>query len=369
MRNYIMVGCDLHDKDIALRIAEGREEPARKLFWNTEGGRGAMIKYLQKRAEAVGGAAIVVAYEASSLGFGLYDELTDAGMRCHVLAPSKIERSPKQKKRKYDDADAMKLLEAVRGHILAGNTLPSIWIPDHKTRDDREVVRMRLRVQDRVTALKAQTVMLLKRSMVKKPTDTGENWSAKHRAWLEGIAGENSYLRSGARCALQSLLRQLKTLEEEVILLQKQVEELCKEARYTEPVADLMKLKGVGHLTALVYLTEMGDLGRFHNRRQVAAYLGIVPSLAESGEHDDRKGHITHQGPARVRRVLCQASWARVQHDEGAQKFFSRIADRNPKHNKIALVAVMRRLGIRMWDVGLKAQQRAGCFAEQKDVA
>ena len=51
---------------------------------------------------------------------------------------------------------------------------------------------------------------------------------------------------------------------------------------------------------AMVYLTEMGDLSRFANRQQVGAFLGLVPSSFETGKDDDRKGHITHQGPSRV---------------------------------------------------------------------
>ena len=65
---------------------------------------------------------------------------------------------------------------------------------------------------------------------------------------------------------------------------------------------------GVGVLTAMVYLTEMGDLKRFCNRRQVASYVGLVPSMMESCKSGERKGHITHQGSFRVRKVLCQAS-------------------------------------------------------------
>ncbi|MGQ9652333.1 MAG: transposase [Phycisphaerae bacterium] len=42
----------------------------------------------------------------------------------------------------------------------------------------------------------------------------------------------------------------------------------------------------------------MGNLNRFANRRQVAAYVGLVPSSQESGEADDRKGHcVRPPGP------------------------------------------------------------------------
>ena len=44
---------------------------------------------------------------------------------------------------------------------------------------------------------------------------------------------------------------------------------------------------------------------------------------------------------------------------------YERIVLKNPKHKKIAVVALMRRLGIKMWHRGLEAQQRAGCFQKQ----
>jgi len=105
-------------------------------------------------------------------------------------------------------------------------------------------------------------------------------------------------------------------------------------------------------LTAIVFLTELGDLSRFANRRQIAAYLGLAPSSNESGERSDRKGHITHQGSSRVRKVLCQATWARVRYHEEEKIIYERIKAKNPKKKKIAVVASMRRLAVRMWHLG-----------------
>jgi transposase len=70
-----------------------------------------------------------------------------------------------------------------------------------------------------------------------------------------------------------------------------------------------MEHKGVGLRAAMVYLTEIGEASRFPNRRTVGSYWGMAPSSYESGEADDRKGHITRQGSPRVSHVLCQAAW------------------------------------------------------------
>jgi transposase len=365
MGNYIMVGCDLHDNDILIRVAYNRDKPAQKSFGNTVSGRKGMIKSLKKHAAEAGDATVVFAYEASYMGFGLYDELTDAGFDCHVLAPTKIARSVKHRRRKTDSRDADRVPEIVRGHMLAGNEMPAVWVPDHQTRNDRELVRMRLEVGSKIIAVKSQILVLLKRNRFRKPSQTGQNWTKRHRAWLEECRSPESALPVGARYALSSLARQLLALEKEVVRLDRHIETLARTKRYALPVRELKKLKGVGTLTAMTYLTEMGDLSRFRNRRQIGAFLGLVPSSFESGERGDRKGHITHHGPPRVRKVLCQAVWSRVRTDPNEKKVYERIVARNPKHKKIAVVAAMRRLGVKMWHEGLKAQQSAGCFQPQ----
>jgi len=155
---------------------------------------------------------------------------------------------------------------------------------------------------------------------------------------------------------LASLVRQLDFLEKEEKELTERVNALAVEPRYGAAFEEMTSLCGVGLMTAMVFLTELGDLTRFANRRQLAAYLGLVPRSSESGEANDRKGHITHQGSSRIRKMLCQATWARVRYDEQEQLAYGRIVAKNPKKKKIAVVASMRRLAVRMWHRG-KAMQ------------
>ena len=280
-----------------------------------------------------------------------------------MLAPTKIVRSADHRRRKTDERDAGRLLEILRGHLLAGNSLPTVWVPDRETRDDREIVRARLDAADKLTALKAQVKSLLKRNGLRKPASVGKGWTAAYRAWLRGLTRPCGALSHGARVALGTLLRQMQAIEEEIGLLDEQVAALAQTVRYAEPARALMAEKGVGLLTPMVFLTEMGDLSRFTNRKQIGAFLGLVPSSAESGDSGERKGHITHHGPWRVRRVLCQATWARVRTETEAQVAYERIVKRNPKHKKIAVVAMMRRLAVLLWHLGRESQVRDGSFA------
>jgi transposase len=351
MGEFIMVGCDLHDQSMLLRIAVGRRAAETVSVRNTRAGRARMVADLLARAKRAGEARVIFAYEASGQGFGLHDELTDAGLECHVLAPTKIARSQQQRRAKTDEKDAEQLLELLRAHVLAGNALPGVWIPDPQTRDDREVVRARLDAAEKAVAVKAQIQGLLKRHRQVRPEGVKGSWSKSFWAWLRGLATNPAH-GPGMRVTLSSLLRQLEFLEQEIERLEKALGELAAAPRYVAPIQALVKLQGVGLLTALVFLTEVGDLGRFANRRQISAYLGLVPRSYESGAQQNRKGHITRQGPSRVRRVLCQAAWSRVREERVDHAAYQRIALKNPQHKKIAVVAMMRRLAVQMWHQG-----------------
>lgn len=346
MQKCILAGCDLHDRSMLVLAASGSDAAQKRTFLNTVSGRSAMLKWLR---ELAAGVPIVFAYEASGLGFGLHDELVGAGLCCHVLAPSKLQRSPQQRRNKTDEKDAQQILAVLRGHYLAGNPLPSIWIPDKATRDDRELLRTRLDAQNKCSRVKTQIRTLLKRNGLIRPGGTGTGWTRAYRAWLKALGVCDEPLATGARTSLGSLLRQMDMLEQEVDLLDQQIQSLAQTPRYERPVKALMAIAGVGWLTAVVFLTEMGDLKRFRNRRQIAAFLGLAPSAYESGESNDRKGRITRQGPSRVRHVLCQAAWNCVRGDPHERKIYQRIVTKNPKRKKKALVATMRRLAIRMW--------------------
>ena len=362
MGKYIMVGCDLHDASMLLKAAVDRQESQKLCFDNDPEGRPRMIAELKRRKKAAKADRIYFAYEASGLGFTLYDELTEAGITCFVLAPSRMERSVKQRRNKTDDKDAERLLKELRGHLLGGNELPAIWVPDPQTRDDRLVVRARLDVGQKRTGVKTQIRSLLKLHAVPRSRRTPGGRTKAYRAWLQSLSDSEQALPWGARIALKTLLAQLAALDQELARLDEAVRSMAEFPRYAEAVRELTKLTGVGILMAMVFLTEMGDLSRFPNREAIGAYLGLAPSADESGEQEAHKGHITGHGSGRVRYMLCQITWVRKRLDPATKERYERIAARNPKHKKIATVAMMRQLAVLLWHIGLEAQRRAGVF-------
>lgn len=354
MGHSIMVGCDLHDRSMLLKVTVGRRLPGQMSFSNTLEGRDKMIRRLLEMRDSQGADRIVFVYEASGQGFGLYDELHESGIECYVLAPTHLPKTPGRKRNKTDERDALMLLEQCRGYVLAGNPLPTIWIPPAELRDDRDLVRARLETAEANTQVKLQTYALLKRNRVALPDffTKHRHWTKRFVCWLEETA---EGMLNGAAAVLRMYVARHRAFHRELLELDRAIRQLSKCERYKLPCELIQKLPGVGRLTTMVYLTEMGDLCRFKNRRQVAAYLGLCPSSFESGERNDRKGHITRQGPSRVRKVLCQAAWAGVWKDTASRREWERIRRGDPKRGKKAIVAVMRRLAIRMWHIGLSA--------------
>ena len=358
MDKVLLIGADVHDENVLTKFAVDRGAVATRSFRNNRKGRQGLAGFFREWAAQVGAARIVFGYEASGSGYLLHDELRTVGIECHVLAPSKIERSAAQRRRKTDEKDAERILEVLRGFALAGNRLPAVWVPDLQTRDDREAVRARVDLAEKSTGVKSQIQMLLKRHGIEKPEGMGKNWMQDHRRWLAKLGGEESPLGFGARTALNTLRRQLEALDAETRSLDREVEHMGESPRYAPQVERLTALKGVGVLTALVFLTEMGNVLRFDNRRQVGAYVGLAPSSHESGEQSDRKGHITRQGSGRLRKALCQATWSRICHDPRTQLLHERLVKKNPHKKKIAVVACMRQLAILMWHQAVESVPR-----------
>jgi len=356
VKKLLLSGVDVHDRTLVAKTALGTGKAQRRAYENTPADWARQVQELRAQSKREGGARIVVAYEASGQGFGLYDYLVSQGIECYVLAPTRIPRSPQQRKRKNDDADAELILDVLRGHFLAGHKLPAVQVPSRQLRDDREITRAADDVQTKVTEVKVQIQCLLKRHQVRRPKESGKGWTAAFRTWLAALSACDEPLPYGSRVALQSLLRQLSWLEGEARKLEREVGKLAEAPRHVVAVRALSRLAGVGVWTALVFLLELGDPRRFHNRRQVGAHLGVVPSSADSGEVVGHFGHITRQGPKRLRKALCQAVWARIRCHSGEQAVYERIVRRNPKHKKIAVVACMRRLAIRMWHEACRSQ-------------
>jgi len=339
MGMVIYVGLDVHLNSIAAVWGKAKDKPRSMTIVPGDEGFKALT-------EAVGTGQVWGVYEASSCGFEAYDQLRALGWKMSIAAPTHITKSAHSKKRKTDLRDAKHLWELLMSHGELGTELAEIWIPSRELQEEREIVRRRLKLSENSCRVKNGILSLLRMHRIKRPEGMKSAWSKKHIAWLRGLT-KGGTLKAPVRTVLESCVRELEFLGTEIETLQKAVEALASEPKYYREVERMTEVPGVGILTALTFLVELGDLRRFDNRRQVGSYLGLVPACYESGEANDRKGHITRLGPSRVRKVLNQAAWHLVRLDPLWRRRYEEIAAR--RGAKKAITAVMRKLGIELW--------------------
>jgi transposase len=117
----------------------------------------------------------------------------------------------------------------------------------------------------------------------------------------------------------------------------------------------LMTVPGVGPITATAYVATIDDPKRFRSSEQVAAYLGLVPSVAQSGELEVH-GHITKEGDGMLRSYLVEAAHVLLTRKRGTcrlKKWGLKLA-RKKGHGK-ARVAVARKIAVllhHLWITG-----------------
>ena len=107
---------------------------------------------------------------------------------------------------------------------------------------------------------------------------------------------------------LHTYLHQLDQLEQEVLRIEGDLSEQVEQGPYGAPVKVLLAFRGIGLVTALTFVLELGDLRRFAVPRQLMAYLSLVPSEHSSGAHTQRGG-ITKTGNTHARKALVSAAW------------------------------------------------------------
>lgn len=105
----------------------------------------------------------------------------------------------------------------------------------------------------------------------------------------------------------------------------------------------LHSANGVGFITAVVLLAEIGDLSRFRSARQLSAFVGVSPRLFESGTSVRLRPRMSKNGSPRVRQALYMAAMANVRMPGKLQEDYLRLIAAG-KTKKQALGAIMRKL-------------------------
>lgn len=236
-------------------------------------------------------------YEAGPTGFALYRAAVAAGVAMQVVAPGKTPRGPSDRV-KTDRKDA----ELLARLLLAGS-LTRIVVPAAEVEAAREMTRAHDACRrDLMNARHRVSKMLLRHGRVyPKPT----TWTVEHRRWLAA----QRFDEPASDLVFADLLAAVDGLTSRKAAIALRLSDLATDERWWPTVARLRAFRGIDTLTALSLHLELGaDWKRFETAPALSAWLGLTPSLSQSGE-SSRQGAITKTGSILARRLLVESAW------------------------------------------------------------
>jgi len=281
-----------------------------------------------------------VAFEAA-FGWGwLVELLDDYGYEPHLVHPTRC-KAIASARLKNDKVDAETLAQLLRADLL-----PEAWIAPPAVRQLRALLRHRVAIVRLRTLLRNRIHAVLADHGLERPAGC---WSGPGRDWLANLE-----LPAVSRLVIDDCLAIVDGLQPIIDRLDARVHEHAK----SDPrVKVLTSLPGVGELTALVMLAEIGDIRRFPTARKLASWSGLTPTVRGSDTHV-RHGHISKQGSVWMRWILIEAAQTAKRHPDFASTYQAMSRRRG---KKIATIAVGRKLLTRSWHLltDADAQQSA----------
>jgi transposase len=214
--------------------------------------------------------------------------------------------------------------------------VPPSYIATRQEQANRELARTRCQLVKQQTWCKNQIHAVLTKANLHPPV--ANLFGTKGQAWLE-----KQKLDETKRLVVDEFLELLADTQARVESLEKAIHQHCLGNRQIEI---LKSIPGFGEITAFILLAEIGNPQRFDSGKKLAAYLGLVPSLYQSGK-TKRSGGITKLGNPYARWVLVQAAHRLVRSDQNTKLTFAALAVRRGK--KKAIVAIARKIAVLSW--------------------
>jgi transposase len=108
--------------------------------------------------------------------------------------------------------------------------------------------------------------------------------------------------------------------------------DLARSALEDEGVKRLMTIPGVDMVVALAIVAAISDVGRFEQPQKLVSYVGLDPSIRQSGPGPAYHGQIAKQGRGHARGMLVDAAWAAARAPGPLRAFFRRVRARRGQH-------------------------------------
>ena len=331
-------------------LAPGSEKMSK---YSTVGGDGAallgLLRRLQVRAERLAGGPvhIVVIQEAGLDGFWVHRLLEANGIESHVVDPASIAVPRRRRRAKTDAIDGETLLRTLLAWQRGEPRVCAMVVPPTPEQEDR-----RRTTRERTVLLQERVrhVNRIKGLLAGQGVTDYEPLHKDRRAHLAALkTGDGQPLPMRLKAELlreiELLIRQIAEVEAE----RDTAVELDGEGNQS-PVALLARLTAIGPQIAAVLYFE-GLYRNFANRRELAAYAGLVPTPWRSGTIDREQG-ISKAGNRRLRHIMIELAWLWLRHqpDSTLSRWFrARVGTERGRIRRIAIVALARKLLIALW--------------------
>jgi transposase len=274
------------------------------------------------------GLELEVALEATTGWRFVVEELQRVGARAHLAEPAETAaRRGRKKRAKTDRADARLLRELV----MVGR-LPESWIAPEHILDLRARVRLRHTLIDERGEWQQRIHAVLYHHGCPHHHGIGL-LTGMGREWLSSLE-----LGATAREQVTVALQMIGAVDLQLAPMDK---ELRAYARRQPGCKALMGLYGIGHLTAVTILAELGDARRFSSSREAVRYSGLDITVHQS---DQRRapGHLSRQGPPALRWALYEAAQSAHRKSSPDREYYLQAAERLGGNR--ACLAVARKL-------------------------
>lgn len=260
--------------------------------------------------------------------------MLEQGVRCLVVNPADVPTGDKEKRRKSDQVDSRKLARALRSQQLRG-----IYLPPVAQQEERSLLRTRASLVKDLTRSKNRIKSFLNCHGIEWPAcyHRPGAWPRSFVTWLEEIRMSTP----GGEQSLSLLVTDFQQRRTLLLEATRRIQELSRSTDYDWRVECLRSIPGIGTLTAMILLTEIGDIRRFHNLDALGAYVGIVPDRHSSGEREVSRGITVRHNPM-LRKALVESAHITVRKDPALMQCYNRYCRR--MHPNKAIVHIMRKL-------------------------
>lgn len=272
-------------------------------------------------------------YEAGFSGFESCRRLNQLGVNCMVIHAADVPTTRKEKLQKTDKADSRKLARCLRS-----NEFEAIHIPDRQLEADRALVRQRFRLVKDISRTKNRVKSLLFQFGIDIPerftSAQTRHWSKVYINWLKELSIQEESLK----LTLNNHIHIGEILRKELLLVNRQVRSLSQSVRYRNNYKLLISIPGVGLMTAITFLVQIGDVKRFNRLDELCNYIGLVPKMYGSGEKMIT-GKIIKRGRKELKIMLIEASWDAIRKDPALMLKFNELTKRMNKNKAVIRIA------------------------------